>query len=200
MAYKGFLYNVLIAAKVLREKGSTADFVFWAQLSPKSKLKGRLPEEDERMLRELGVQIRMLDEVEHESFSQIVYEKFRLLTMIEYKRVIFLDADILPRASLDYIFHLSDPGDASTPTLLRPNLILATRGEPCNTAFFMVEPSDAGWKLLQDTVTRQHKEGASLPYPHFSRSDGWGYNFQMNGDPWKAVSYTHLTLPTNLRV
>ena len=190
MAYKGFLYNVLIAAKVLREKGSTADFVFWAQLSPKSKLKGRLPEEDERMLRELGVQIRMLDEVEHESFSQIVYEKFRLLTMIEYKRVIFLDADILPRASLDYIFHLSDPGDASTPTLLRPNLILATRGEPCNTAFFMVEPSDAGWKLLQDTVTRQHKEGASLPYPHFSRSDGWGYNFQMNGDPWKATNKT----------
>ena len=185
-AYKGFIYNILIAAKVLREKGSTADFILWAQLSPESKLKGRLPKEDERLLGELGVEIRMLDTVEHESFAQIVYEKFRVLTMTKYKRVMFLDADIMPRTSLDYLFHLSVTNDGSTP-LLRPNLILATKGEPCNTALFMVEPSDAGWKLLQDTIARQHREGSKLPYPHFNFTFGWGYSFMNNGDPWQAV-------------
>lgn len=186
MGYKGFLYNVLVSAKILREKGSTADFVLWAQLSPESKLKGRLPEEDERVLKELGIKIRLLDAVENESFAQIVYEKFKTLTMTEYKRVIFLDADIMPRAHLDYLFQLSVGNDTSPP-LLRPNLILATKGEPCNTALFMVEPRDDGWKLLQDTIQRQHNEGAKLPYPHFDRKRGWGYSFMENGDPWDAV-------------
>lgn len=186
-AYRGFLYNILVSAKVLREKGSTADFVFWAQFSPDSKLKGRLPEEDERLLKELGVEIRILKDVEHESFAQLVYEKFKVLTMTEYKRVIFLDADIMPRTHLDYLFHLS-VGDGTSPPLLRPNLILATRGEPCNTALFMIEPRDDGWKLLQDTIHRQHIEGAKLPYPHFDKTNGWGYNFMENNDPWESVN------------
>ena len=185
-AYKGFLYNILISAKVLREKGSTADFVFLAQLSPDSKLKGRLPEEDERLLKELGVEVRMLNNVEHESFAQLVYEKFRVLTMTEYKRVIFLDADTMPRTHLDYLFHLS-VGDGKSPPLLRPNLILASKGEPCNTALFMVEPRDDGWKLLQETISRQHREGAKLPYPHFDIKRGWGYSFMDNGEPWESV-------------
>ena len=190
LAYKGFLYNILVAAKVLREKGSTADFVFWAQLSPKSKLKGRLPAEDERLLKELGIQVRMLDEVEHESFAQIVYEKFRVLTMTEYKRVIFLDADIMPKTHLDYLFHLSVSEDASTP-LLRPNLILATKGEPCNTALFMVEPTMQGWEDLQETIKRQRREGMKLPYPHFNATRGWGYSFMDNADPWQSVTRQH---------
>lgn len=185
-AYKGFIFNILIAAKILREKGSKADFVLWAQLSPQSKLKGRLPEEDTRLLRELGVEIRMLDTVEYESFAQIVYEKFRVLTMTEYKRVLFMDADIMPRTSLDYLFHLSVTDDGSSP-LLRPNLMLATRGEPCNTGLFMVEPSNAGWKLLKDTIERQHEEGAKIPYPHFDKDVGWGYSFMENADPWQSV-------------
>ncbi len=186
-AYKGFLYNILISAKVLREKGSTADFVFWAQLSPESKLKGRIPEEDERLLKELGVEVRMLEVIDHESFAQLVYEKFKVLTMTEYKRVIFLDADIMPRTHLDYLFHLS-VGDGTSPPLLRPNLVLATKGEPCNTALFMVEPRDDGWKFLQDTILRQHIEGAKLPYPHFNKTRGWGYSFMDNADPWDAVN------------
>lgn len=188
LAYRGFLYNIAIAAKILREKGSTADFVLWAQISPESKsLNGKLPEEDERLLREVGVQIRMLDKVHNESFAQLVYEKFRVLTMTEYKRVIFMDADIMPRSHLDYIFHLSVSNDG-LPPLLRPNLILATRGEPCNTSMFMVEPSMNGWKLLKDTIERQHKEGAKLDYPHFDRKRGWGYSFLENDDPWLSIS------------
>lgn len=106
--------------------------------------------------------------------------------MIEYERVIFLDADIMPRSNLDYIFRLSHE-EINGKTLLRPNLILATLGEPCNTAMFMVQPSLEKWNLLQGIINRQREEGKELPYPHFDRKRGWGHSFVKERDSWKAV-------------
>ena len=181
-SYKGFIYSVLISVNILRRKGSTADFVLWAQLSPDSKLSNRLPDEDERLLREAGVRLRMLDPVEKDSFAQIVYEKFRTLTMTEYERVIFLDADIMVRSNLDYWFHLSKEG------LIRPNLVMASGAEPCNTSFFMVTPSQSGWKTLLNIIDRQHKEGLKLPYPHWTNSQGWGINLKHVNMPAEAIN------------
>mmetsp|Transcript_54136 Transcript_54136/g.61230 ORF Transcript_54136/g.61230 Transcript_54136/m.61230 type:complete len:496 (+) Transcript_54136:96-1583(+) len=180
-SHKGFLYTIAIAANILRKKGSEADFVLWAQLAPDSKLIGRIPAEDERLLRLVGVQVRMLDTVEKDSFTQIVYEKFRVLSMTEYQRVIFLDGDIMPRSNMDYIFHLSRKG------VLRPNLILATRGEPCNTAMFMVTPSESNWERMQSIIKRRHDEVAKMPHPHFDFNIGWGWNFMENDTPWEAI-------------
>ena len=106
--------------------------------------------------------------------------------MVEYRRVMFLDADLIPLANLDYLFHLSDPEHTQTPTMLRPNVIMATRGEPCNTAFFMVEPRLERYELLQMAIERQHEAGRTLPYPHFDKREGWGHNFQEAGDFWKS--------------
>eukprot|EP00560_Eucampia_antarctica_P001940 CAMPEP_0197833114 /NCGR_PEP_ID=MMETSP1437-20131217/17796_1 /TAXON_ID=49252 ORGANISM="Eucampia antarctica, Strain CCMP1452" /NCGR_SAMPLE_ID=MMETSP1437 /ASSEMBLY_ACC=CAM_ASM_001096 /LENGTH=905 /DNA_ID=CAMNT_0043436955 /DNA_START=312 /DNA_END=3029 /DNA_ORIENTATION=- len=184
--YKGFIYNVLITVGIFLEMGSQADFVLWAQLSPDSTLQGKLPNEDERLLRGLGVEIRMLEREGSESFAQIVFEKFRILSMTEYRRVIFLDADIMPRINMDYLFELSDPDDNSDP-ILRPNLILATKGEPCNTAMFMAAPSEMAWQTFEDTVKRQHEEGKLLPYPHFNRATGWGWSFMDDGNKWEAI-------------
>lgn len=89
-AYKGFLYDVLIATSLLRKMGSTADFWIWTQLSPDSN-RTKLPDEDVRLLTELRIRLMEMEKPQHESFTQLVYAKFRLLQMTQYQRVMFLE-------------------------------------------------------------------------------------------------------------
>lgn len=193
-AYKGFLFDVMISVYLLKERLNSTDADFWvlAQLASDSQSpNGMLPEEDLRLLKEIGVQIRMLEKPhasKAESFASLVYEKFRALELTQYRRVIFLDADTIPLVNLDYIFHLSDPLHEASPTILRPNLIMASRHEPCNTGFFMVEPKHGRWELLASVLKAQMEKGKSLPYPHFNWYDGWGHNFWVSGDHWDAIS------------
>ncbi|KAL7574605.1 hypothetical protein ACA910_002959 [Epithemia clementina (nom. ined.)] len=191
-AYKGFLYNILVATRLLRKMGSTADVWIWTQLSPATNnatSTRTLPSEDVRLLKALHIHIQELTTPSHESFAQIVYSKFRVLQMTQYERVMFLDADIMPLVNLDYLFHLSLGGDdfISSRPLLRPNLILATREEPCNTGLFIVQPLVGDWERLQTVVQAQHQSGQKLLYPHFDWQTGWGYDFEKNRDHWEAI-------------
>merc|ERR1711907_820419 len=107
----------------------------------------------------------------------------------EYRKVIFLDADIMPVANMDYVFRLSDENENNDAApLLRPNLILATRGEPCNTAMFLVTPNATCYKNLQEAIVRKHRDGRLLPYPHFDRKIGWGWNFLSMNMTWEAIN------------
>ena len=188
-SWKGFIWDILISASLLRKVGSTADLWIYIRLSPDSK-EETLPAEEVRLLDALGVQIKYLEKPKHESFGQLVYDKFLAIGMTDYKRVMFLDADTIPLMNLDFFFHLSDPDNDKLPTILKPNLILATRTEPCNTGMFMVEPSADIFTQYKETVRKQHEQGRNLPYPHFSRGDGWGYNFKKNNDQWEAIRRT----------
>jgi len=116
-----------------------------------------------------------------------VYDKFLTLNMTEYKRVMFLDADVIPLTNLDYYFHLSDPDCKDLPTLLKPNFILASEKEPCNTGMFYVEPSARSFEEYKEVVRKQHEKAKTLPYPHFDKKEGWGYNFKTNNDNWESV-------------
>ena len=78
------------------------------RLSPNSTLRD-LPKEDVRLFRALGVNIVLLDKPEKESFAQLVYDKFLTINMTRYRRVMFMDGDMLPVTNLDYYFQLSDP-------------------------------------------------------------------------------------------
>jgi len=186
-SYKGFLWDVLISANILRKLGSKADFWLYARLSPDSKLDS-FPTEDLRVLSALGVRVKQLPTPEHESFGQVVYDKFLTFNMTDYKRVMFLDADTIPLTNLDYYFHLSDPGYKDLPTILKPNFIVASMGEPCNTGMFFVEPSAQAFRQYQDAVHRQHERAKTLPHPHFDLMDGWGHNFIDSHDYWEAVT------------
>ena len=139
-SYKGFVWTILISANILQREGSDADFCLFARLSPNSNLSD-FPVEDKRLFRALDINVVLLDKPKKESFDQLVYDKFLAIDLAAYKRVMFLDGDMMPLTNLDYIFHLSDPDYQAIPTLLKPNLIMATRGEPCNTGMFMIEPS-----------------------------------------------------------
>eukprot|EP00557_Chaetoceros_sp_GSL56_P008527 CAMPEP_0176490462 /NCGR_PEP_ID=MMETSP0200_2-20121128/7883_1 /TAXON_ID=947934 /ORGANISM="Chaetoceros sp., Strain GSL56" /LENGTH=525 /DNA_ID=CAMNT_0017887769 /DNA_START=29 /DNA_END=1606 /DNA_ORIENTATION=- len=185
--YKGFLWDVLISANLLRKLGSTADFCIFVRLSPSSNLDD-LPWEDRQLLEALGIQIILLEKPQVESFSQLVFDKFLTINMTDYKRVMFLDADIVPITNLDYIFHLSDPDYTQVPTLLKPNMITASLGEPCNTGIFMVEPSKEGFEQYEKAFRQQRERAKTLPYPYFDKDEGWGHNFHEHGDSWQAVN------------
>jgi hypothetical protein len=189
-AYKGFVYDILVSANLLRKLGSTCDIWVWAQLSANSTLQD-LPAEDKRMFQALNIHVELLEKPEHDSFAHIVFEKFRLLQMTQYKRVMFLDADAIPLANLDYMFHLSDPDNPKEPTLLRPNLIMASRGEPVNAGMFILEPKEGDWEFLQGIIERKEQSAKDLhlSYPHFDRQNGWGHNFRKEGDLWEGISY-----------
>lgn len=190
-SYKGFLYGVLVAVRVLRRLGSTSDFVLRIQLSPNSTL-SELPDEDARPLKSEGVRIHYTDRSaagEGESFGQLVHDKLWPVRMTEYKRVMFLDADVLPLVNLDYLFQLSDQseGNDQNEPVLRPNMIYASRGEPCNAGLFILEPKEGSWERVLQIIDEQHERGAKLPYPHFDKRVGWGHDFVAEGDFWESV-------------
>lgn len=181
-AYKGFLYDILISAHLLRRLGSKADLFVLTQLSHDA-VATELPNEDKRLFREMGIQVKELPKPRKSSFAQLVNEKFRPLQFTQYRRIIFLDADTIPLVNLDYLFHLSEGDDP----ILKPNLILATRGEPCNTGMFMMQPKPGSWEKLQGIIERQHESARSLPYPHFDWQIGWGHSLSKEGDQWEAI-------------
>lgn len=188
-SYKGFVWTILISANILQREGSDADFCLFARLSPNSTLSD-FPVEDRRLFRALDINVVLLDKPKKESFAQLVYDKFLAIDLAAYKRVMFLDGDMMPLTNLDYIFHLSDPEYQAIPTLLKPNLIMATRGEPCNTGLFMIEPSHQNFQKYLEIVRRQHQEAKALPYPHFDWGKGWGHSFAEAGDFWESVKFT----------
>jgi lipopolysaccharide biosynthesis glycosyltransferase len=184
-AYRGFLYSVVIAAHLLKQTGSTMDVWLYVQLSPDSQLVNTLPDEDLRLLKAMNIQVVYADRpAGKESFSELVYDKFRILQMTDYRRVMFLDGDVIPLANMDYLFRLSD---SDTP-ILQPNFIMASRGEPCNAGMFILEPKVGEWEALQDVIAQQHESAKNLPYPKFDREYGWGHSFRKEGDAWEGIN------------
>ena len=190
--YKGFVWDVLVSASMLRKLGSTADFWLYIRMSPNSKL-DKLPAEDLRLLDALGVNVKHLDKPAYESFGLLMFDKFLILNMTQYKRVMFLDSDTLPVTNMDYIFHLSDPDYKLVPTVMNPYLVLSSRREPTNGAMFVVEPSAWLYEQYLETVRIQREKALTMPYPHFSKREGWGYNFGANNDHWESMMAMYRT-------
>lgn len=140
--YLGMLYNVLIAAYILEKEGSTADIVLYVQMSANSP-SNELPSSNTRLLNEVGVRVRYLPKPKVENFHQIIMQKLVVLDLVEYRRVLFLDTDVMPFCNLDYVFHLSDGPNP----ILKKNLIIALSGSPGthaagSTSFMQGAPTD----------------------------------------------------------
>ena len=155
------------------------DYILFVQMSVSTD-SHTLPTEEEELLQLMGIQIIYLPKMRssiHECFYAIVQEKFRILQLIDYSRVIFLDADISPVCNLDYIFELSEPPVGETkrsPTSpsLKPNVIMAENTEAANAGFFMLQPSLDDWELLQKEIRRKEEKALTLPWPHFDEREG----------------------------
>jgi hypothetical protein len=106
---------------------------------------------------------------------------------------------------MDYLFESSDPeslrnkkiyntatdttttSSSSSSSLIQPNFVIATKGEPANGGVFQFEPYPNAYKELQQIVHNQRESAKDLGYPYFSKIDGWGHSFSDAGDEWQGT-------------
>lgn len=206
--YRGFLAGIVVAARRFQTLGSKADVLVMVQMSTSTPDR-RLPPDEEHLLRTMNVRIQYLPKMRssiHESFYATVQEKFRILTLIEYSRIIFMDADLMPRCNLDYLFELSEPEQHEEeeanwahqtqppppPPLLKQTLILSWQQEAANAGFFMMTPNLDDWQSLQRAVRRKEERALRLPWPHWEEDVGWGHRI-VPPDYWRGSNGTKLT-------
>lgn len=60
-SYRGFLWKILISIYILRQHGSTADFVLFLRMAPDS-AHPRLPAEEMRWIQDLGARVQYLEQ------------------------------------------------------------------------------------------------------------------------------------------
>jgi hypothetical protein len=163
-SFKPYIANMLVAAELFRRVGSTSDVV--AMISMKSGYDS-LPEDVARLMREAGIKIRYFTpsvDDENGGFVTGQMNKIELLNLVEYRRVLYLDCDVIPLANLDYLFHLSE-------TTMKPNIILATKATPLIGGFFMLEPTLEGYAEAKRLVYKKVVIDAGQK---FDRNNGWG--------------------------
>ena len=177
-AHLGYIYDILVSTRILREEGSTQDVVVFVQMSSQTNAT-ELSTEETRWLTAMGIDVRYIPKSETEDFMTITLEKFRVLTLTEYRRVIFLDGDVMPIGNLDYFFHLSDSG------VLKENVVIAGRQEPANAGFFMLAPTEGDYKRIQKRIHEQEMRCVRAGREVFDRKVGWGHVHE-SGDVWKA--------------
>jgi lipopolysaccharide biosynthesis glycosyltransferase len=196
--YRNYLYNILVSAYVLKHQhNSQADIIVMVQLDKYVvNTTTSLPPRDERWLRQLNVSIRYLPKPVRNNFYSAQMEKFRILQLTEYARVMYLDADVLPLCNLDYLFEKSDPPPIPSTTaavsvpvptaVLQPNVILAWFREPAHGGLFLLAPREGDYERVQEIITRREAEAMELPDPHWDPIRGWGHVISKE-DAWQGM-------------
>lgn len=182
--YKGFLYNILVTTRLLRDQGSTADVVAFFQLSYHYKDADVLPEEDRRVLESLNIKTLYIPKSEHESFYETVMNKFKILTLTQYRRVLLMDGDVMPVNNLDYVFELTDdnkfgPGNST----LKGNVVVSGPWEPSNAGFFLLSPGEGEYERLSDIIHKRQEKAKDMEGVKFDEVNGWGHAIA-EGDEW----------------
>jgi hypothetical protein len=150
--YRAGFYSAITIVHKLRKVGSKADMVLMVQVSASSK-EDRLTEMEERILKTMNIKLVYVPKFaskELENFYGLVMEKFRILSLTDYSRGMFLDYDIFPICNLDYIFDLTEP--MNPPHLLNENVILGWKNEPCNAGLSVLRPNQADYKPLRGII------------------------------------------------
>jgi hypothetical protein len=92
-SYCGLLHNILASVRTLRDAGSTADMILFVHMATANT---ELPAEHARWRTELGIRILYVSTAPSvvNKFSTIVFEKFPILDLLDYQRVVYMDADV----------------------------------------------------------------------------------------------------------
>jgi hypothetical protein len=131
-----------------------------------------LPVKDRLLLNHMNIKIRYIPKAEDESFYKLMLEKFRVLSLTQYDRVIFMDADVMTRSSLDYLFELFVQG------VLKRNVVFAGSTAPANGGIFMLEPYEGAFDRVQEIIRVKDERVMKLPEPHWDPVLGWGHAFE----------------------
>lgn len=165
--HRGYIYNILVSARVLRESGSQLDIVVLFQVSSKTKAT-TISEEEQQWLDAVGVRVQYIEKNPNENFMEITMAKFHILNMTEYQRVLFLDGDVTPLGNLDYFFRLSLDGT------LKKNIIVAGKRIAACAGFFMLTPRLGDLDRF-DEIVRQREAKAIEKGVTFDEEYGYGH-------------------------
>jgi lipopolysaccharide biosynthesis glycosyltransferase len=178
--YRAFLFSILVNAHILESWGSMADIVVLVQMAHESESEV-LPEEDLSYLKAYPrIVVHYIPKpTERPSFYSSQFDKFYILELTKYRRVLYLDADVMPLCNLDYLFHLSERG------ILKENMILAGNNEPSNGGFMMLRPGPGEHQKLRDIIEERDARIMATPNKTFDEVVGWGHVIQPP-DYWRT--------------
>jgi hypothetical protein len=185
-AYRGFLYNILVACEILRNSQTKADILLLVQMNARSALSA-LPDNEASWLQEqFHVHIHYLPATRRNNFYQAQYQKFEILKhqFTKYKRILYLDADVMPLCNLDYLFELSETGR------LQENVLLAWWNEPASGGFFLLTPGPGKFETIQQLIASQELKASQTQ--DFNEVQGWGHDMSSTSmgqeqDEWRAT-------------
>ena len=107
--------------------------------------------------------------------------KFQVLALTQYRRVLLMDADVMPLTNLDYLFHLSDLDG-----LLKENVVVTSAMEPANAGFFMVTPKSGDFEELSQIVETRERDALNITSKYkFNETIGWGHVMAPPNDGYK---------------
>jgi hypothetical protein len=184
-SYLNYIYNIMVATDILRSSGSKGDVVVFFQMKSTSEA-NTLPDNDIRLLNAMKIRIKYIPKAKGENFFRTMLDKFRVLGLIEYRRVLFMDSDVMPTGNLDYLFLNSDN---DTP-LLKENLVIAGREEPANGGFFMITPGRDELIEMNSIIQRRQRLSHNLSHPYFDAVVGWGHIIEPP-DRWELRTGKH---------
>jgi len=174
------LYSILVATRNLRQFGSSANMLVFVEMYYNSNAT-KLPDIEEKWLHFNEIQIKYLPKQPIQYFYRTQLDKFRILKLTQYRRIMFLDVDVLPLTNLDYLFHLSDPLHTKTPTVLEENVALEGIGAPLNGGTFILAPHDGDIEEIQKVIEQKEQQ------PEFNSTVGWGHVIQQS-EGWMQPS------------
>lgn len=187
--HKGYIANILIAARILRLHGSTANFVVMIKLHYNSK-HTVLPDELVQLFMGMKIQIHYLSQQKQEDDYEnmdrnlnvygTMFYKFAIFNMTQYRQVMYLDSDVLPMNNLDYLMEQADTG------FLKPNIMIASNREPANGGMFIVRPNHTIYQHIQSII---HKWGDRLAKSkEWDELVGWGHVIEPP-DCWESNNH-----------
>jgi len=202
--HRGFIANIAVSARQLYESKSQADVVVYIQMSVKSKYDTLSEQETNLLQANPNVKIKYLPKFSsetHEMFYSLMMEKFIVLNMTEYSRVLFMDSDVMLLASLDYMFELSEPEISLSPEgglsdtntdapILMENVIISWVKEPCHGGLFMLKPDHDDYLRAQEIIHQTEVAALEQAWPHFDEELGFGHKIGLE-DPWIGSTHYH---------
>lgn len=181
--WRGYIYSVIVSKHLFTKTFHTvADVILLLRIhadSPDTKL----PKEDEELLRKSNITFIYLPKPKVDNFHTAMMDKFRIMELDEYERIVYLDADVIPLNNLDYLFHLSKMIDPITnQPYLQENIGLAYNNEPMNGGLFMLKPNKTEYMMLTKIVEKVERQGY-----HFNQTIGWGHVMDID-DKWESLT------------
>jgi hypothetical protein len=165
--YGGLLHNILVSVQVLRSMGSTADMVLMVHMAEPY---ATLPSADLDMIQDLDILIQYVPPTVPSfpnGFATLALEKFRILSWTQYRRVLYLDPDVMPLCNLDYLMKLSTTGP------LAENVLVSIANQPAFTSIFVVAPQQGHYQQFLQVLKESYPDGNE----EFDKDRGWGYAF-----------------------